>query len=923
MMLLETDAAAPAAAGNPRGGPGARAAARRDPQFRRLPFAARILVALTLAGALAGTAAAAAAVPAGEVDLALLVLTAVLSFVAAFFQVGGPGTSSQHPGFVFVFWGAIALPPVFLPLLAALCFVGSAVVRRARWYKAAFYTSACVVAGLAARAAASPAGLPDSPGDGPVAVLALGAAAIVFVLVVDVLRGLLARIAWHRPLGVAARGLAANFPLDVALTSTGAALAVLWSVEPWLCAILAGPLVALSRALLVPALRHKSRTDPKTGLFNFEHLRHTLDETLRTAGRRDEPVALVMVDLDHLRAINNRFGHLAGDEAILRVAGALGRAAHDRGLAARFGGEEFCLLLPGWSAPAAEAIVDGVRVQVGDLKWGEGEQEMCCSFSAGVAEFPQDGEDAEALLAAADAALYDAKAGGRNRVRLALPEEERAAAVEPLPSVLAGLPPAPVAAPPAAPVAAADPADAGEVEDDEISPGRPELIPALIAVLLAGVAGVLILSPPLDALHSPLLLAALVGAVVALDVVRIDLFEGLNLSAASVPTLTLAALFGPAGPIAAEVAIAVVRWLRGEPRLKWSFDLGALGLAGAAAAAVFAAMPDETPLQVVFAGIPAALAYYVVNVSLMSVVISLSQGGHPLAIWRESMAWLWAHYIVYGVLGAGLAVADTELGHFSIAVFVLPIIALWLGQKQYVDRSRASVVELRRSRDELEVANRRLHRLLDEKRDLLGRVHGSYLSTIASLARTIESRDPYTGGHTERVARVTTMLAGELGLPAAQLRAAEVGAAIHDIGKVGVPDEILLKPDRLTEEEAQVMRRHPEISSYIVGELDVPPVVKEMVRNHHERFDGTGYPDKLAGEEIPLSARILAVADTLDAMTSDRPYRPAMSLDVARHEITDLAGRQFCPTVVAALVKLLERDPTLGGLYAGPVPSTT
>jgi ribonuclease P protein subunit RPR2 len=162
---------------------------------------------------------------------------------------------------------------------------------------------------------------------------------------------------------------------------------------------------------------------------------------------------------------------------------------------------------------------------------------------------------------------------------------------------------------------------------------------------------------------------------------------------------------------------------------------------------------------------------------------------------------------------------------------------------------------------------------------------------------------------------VTLLLAEELGLSETQRRAAEVGATIHDIGKVGVPDSILLKPARLSEDELAVMRQHPETSSYIVGELDVPLIVKEMVRSHHERYDGTGYPDGLAGEEIPLSARILAVADTLDAITSDRPYRAARPLRAAIGEIESLAGHQFCPAVVAALDACLARDASLGGLF--------
>ncbi|HEV2811744.1 MAG TPA: diguanylate cyclase, partial [Solirubrobacteraceae bacterium] len=864
---------------------------RRDPRFRELSRPARALTVTALAAAAGATALAGAG---GPYDETLLVLTAALCAAASFFEVSSPGSSSLHPGLVFVFWAAVLLPPAALPLLALLCFAPSALRGQVRWYAPGFHAAAVVLAGLAVHALISVTGVPgaDNPGPGPV--IALGVAALAFVLMVDTLLALHMRMAWHRPLRVGARNLAVNLPVDVALVTTGAALAALWSFDPWLCAIIAGPLGLVSRAMLVPALRHKSRTDPKTGLFNFEYLRESLDEALRAATRRDDAVALVMIDLDHLRAINNRFGHLAGDQAILRVAEGLARAAHDGGVASRFGGEEFCLLLPDWTAAQAEALIDAVRVEVRDLGWTSGDgTTMRCSFSAGVAAFPKDAEDADGLLAAADAALYDAKAGGRNRVRLALPagalESIESAGARPSFAIAA---PVEQAEPALVQAAAAAPAPATEVEaEPEDVPRGRRYIPAFVTALLAGVVAVLVAVGPIEAGDSPFLLVLLVAAVVLLDIVRIDLFDGLNLSAASVPTLTLACVFGPVGPIAGEVAIAVARMLRGEPRLKWSFDLGALGLSGAAAAVVFAHMPTATPTQQIFAGIPAALAYYVVNTVLMSIVIALAEGRRPLAVWREGMAWLWAHFVVYGVIGAALAVSYEHLGLVTVPLFALPVATLWLGQRGYVHRSRASVVELRRHRDDLETANRRLQRLLDEKRDLVGRMHTSYLSTITSLARTIEAKDPYTGGHVERVAKVTMLLAEELELPATQLRAAEVGATIHDIGKVGVPDAILLKPTKLSDHELSIMRMHPETSSYIVGELDVPRIVKEMVRSHHERYDGTGYPDGLAGEEIPLAARILAVADTLDAITSDRPYREARGLRSAIDEIESLAGR--------------------------------
>jgi putative nucleotidyltransferase with HDIG domain len=251
----------------------------------------------------------------------------------------------------------------------------------------------------------------------------------------------------------------------------------------------------------------------------------------------------------------------------------------------------------------------------------------------------------------------------------------------------------------------------------------------------------------------------------------------------------------------------------------------------------------------------------------------------------------------------------------------LPLLILWAAEKRYRDRSRAIVAELRMSNDELEEANARLFGLLDENRQLLGRMQRSYLSTITSLARAVEAKDPYTSGHPERVAELALLLARGIGIDDSQLAAVRVGAIIHDIGKVGTPDQILSKPGALTAEETREIRKHPEVASRIVAELELPEGVKQMVRSHHERFDGDGYPDGLAGEEIPLAARILSVAEALDAMTSDRPYRDAMSLDAAIAEIQDKAGSQFCPRVVAALTESLVQSRGFWAELGAPAPA--
>jgi putative nucleotidyltransferase with HDIG domain len=431
---------------------------------------------------------------------------------------------------------------------------------------------------------------------------------------------------------------------------------------------------------------------------------------------------------------------------------------------------------------------------------------------------------------------------------------------------------------------------------------RPALIPYYVGGLVLATVVVAALSDYSRIGAAPVVFVLLIALTLILDTVRIDIFERGNISPATVPAIALACLYGPAGPICAEAAILAGRALRrGKPLVKALFDFGVLSLAGASAAGVFALLPARQAGLVIAVSVPAAFAYYVVNSGLLALVWSLDEGVSPFAAYRERLAWLWIHNVAAGAIAGVFVVADRSLGPSSFMLFCVPLLLAWATQKQYVDRSRTSVAALRASHNELETANEQLRAALSENEQLLERTKRAYLSTITSLARTIEAKDPYTGGHTERVAEYALMLARELGVKEDELEAIEVGAVIHDIGKIGIPDHILLKPGRLDSDEFEEMRRHPEISSYILDELELPPVVRDMARNHHERFDGKGYPDGLKGSEIPLAARILTVADAFDAMTSDRPYRRALSQEVAAAEIKRNAGSQFCPDVVAAL----------------------
>jgi HD-GYP domain-containing protein (c-di-GMP phosphodiesterase class II) len=179
-------------------------------------------------------------------------------------------------------------------------------------------------------------------------------------------------------------------------------------------------------------------------------------------------------------------------------------------------------------------------------------------------------------------------------------------------------------------------------------------------------------------------------------------------------------------------------------------------------------------------------------------------------------------------------------------------------------------------------------------------LHASYMATVRALANAVEARDAYTGHHAERVAAYGLELARTAGLGLANDPQTEFGFLLHDVGKVAVPDAILFKPAPLTREERVLMERHPVIGWEILRGIEFLGDAKLVVRHHHEHWDGTGYPDALAGEDIPIAARVFAVADTLDALTTDRPYRPASGWAEARGEIRRVSGTQFDPTVVSA-----------------------
>ena len=250
----------------------------------------------------------------------------------------------------------------------------------------------------------------------------------------------------------------------------------------------------------------------------------------------------------------------------------------------------------------------------------------------------------------------------------------------------------------------------------------------------------------------------------------------------------------------------------------------------------------------------------------------------------------------------------TAVADVSTAVNCLAEGAMdYLTKPFHLEEVRARVRQALEKR-RLILENRDYQELLEAKVAVQARrLEELFLASIQSLAEALEVKDPYTHGHSLRVARYSTVIARSLGLGADIVRQIELGGKVHDIGKIGVRESVLNKGGPLTEDEYQHIMTHPVVGSRILSPLLTEmPMSLNIVRSHHERFDGRGIPDGLAGLDIPLEARIAAVADTFDAMTSERPYRPGVPLQATITELRRCAGAQFDPDVVDAFLTALD-----------------
>jgi putative nucleotidyltransferase with HDIG domain len=378
--------------------------------------------------------------------------------------------------------------------------------------------------------------------------------------------------------------------------------------------------------------------------------------------------------------------------------------------------------------------------------------------------------------------------------------------------------------------------------------------------------------------------AALATTAVLAERGQITIGANLKASISLFPSLVALVLLGPlAGMI---VAAACTLADPPRPYTRWFIHLSSRGLAAAAAGVLAVEVQAASPgwlAGTVLSSAAAALAAQSLDVAFAMALGRIRGRKHTLSLIGTLAPLILASVPLYAPVVALLAVGYEAVSPWTLPLFLVPALAAQRSFLLYQDQRRLAV-DLVAANEQLERAN---------------------LSFATALVATLDARDQYTAGHSAAVAIYARDIAERLGLDERQCRLAHLAGLVHDIGKIGLPPGLLEKPGALTLDERRLMEQHSAIGERILAKVDDYAEIAQIVRHHHERVDGNGYPDGLDGVDIPMISRIIAVADAYNAMTSDRPYRDAMPSSVARMRLAQAVESQFDTTVVAAFEAIL------------------
>lgn len=264
------------------------------------------------------------------------------------------------------------------------------------------------------------------------------------------------------------------------------------------------------------------------------------------------------------------------------------------------------------------------------------------------------------------------------------------------------------------------------------------------------------------------------------------------------------------------------------------------------------------------------VGFFLANDVLLSIILGLVHGESPWKIWITNQKWTLPNFFALSFLSVLMGHIYNFTGYWGVSLFFIPLLLA-----RYIFKSYMEIREV-------------------------------YQNTLQALASALDAKDPYTRGHSERVAKYAVEISREMGLSEEQIEIIEHSALLHDIGKIGVSEELLTRIGKLSSDEFDQIKLHPVIGANILMDFENLGDAVGFVKHHHEKYDGTGYPDSIGAQEIPLGARIITLADSFDAMTTDRAYRRKMSLEQALDEIDRCAGSQFDPEIVAAFMRCWE-----------------
>ena len=864
-------------------------------------------------------------------EIVMLVVLSILASIALIIKVEG-ATDRSHYSFSFIVYG-FTFAFFGVPETAIVILISSLVefiINRPPWFIQIF-NGACYIIVINAAGFVSNLVENTSLPEAPAAILAIALSMGVFTLLNHFIVGIIVWMA--RGENFKQSGIFDPLPLviDLSLLSLGALLVLVWEENPYSLLLFALPIYLIYDTMRVPALERQSETDQKTGLFNHAYFMQHLDNELKRANRFDRPLTIIMADLDLLRNINNTYGHLAGDEVLIGIANILKQSVREYDVVARFGGEEFAILMPETTLAQGYERAEIIRHAVNSAEFNiqTSVEPIKATLSLGVANresFDQSGQD---IIHNADTALYHSKLNGRNRafaytreayVDFAEMDDEvevrEAELDKTLPAQDTGLPrlepsvylnanaktaPLTKLQPPAPPVEDEPQEPPASSYKNKSKTAVYLYIGGLFFLSLLLFGGLYRFAPQLYTnipTMSWLGLAGCITLVVLTEWYSIDLYtKHTSLSTSAVPILAGTLLFGPYASLFLSLTYAISTGIKHRsPFNRFIFNFSNQLIAGMVYTIIIAITGRSfvemvTVMQLVYA-ILSAIVVFLLNTTLISIGMYLDTHQSSIEFWRQHYSWLFPIYVGMGIVAAAFAFGYKNEPVFGSLLMIVPLLLLRISQVQYVERTRGMVTELRRKNQDLEKYSDEITKLND--------------GLLDTLAEIIDLRDPYVLGHSRGVTTLGTKIARRLGLHEKQVELVRKGGLLHDIGKLGISQDILAKPARLTPEEYQEIKTHPNLGANLLEKSPHLRPLIPIVSQHHEFYDGEGYPSKLAGNQIAIEARIISVADAIEAMSSDRPYRKARTLEYIIEELRRCSHTQFDPLVTEAAVAILK-----------------